>query len=92
MSFTKRLLVFNDVVALLLTALAVVMAYRGQLVNDIVTLALAWIAEAATFHGFYAWKEKNANRSKYAQQWVERMGDKYGWEAAARIAEIVLKD
>ena len=40
----------------------------------------------------YAWKEKAANRSKYAMQYVDKTADTYGPETAIRIAEIVLQD
>jgi hypothetical protein len=55
-------------------------------------LAGLWIAEAAHFHQLYAKKESRANCQKYAQQWIDKIGEKYGWEAAARFAEIVLKE
>lgn len=35
---------------------------------------------------------KNENRAKYAQKYMDKWAEKYGPEAAARIAEIVLKD
>lgn len=40
----------------------------------------------------YAWKEKAANRSKYAMQYVDKIADIHGPEIAIRIAEIVLQD
>lgn len=40
----------------------------------------------------YAWKEKAANRSKYAMQYVDKIADTYGPETAIRISEIVLQD
>ena len=90
---TKKLLVFSDGMAALVTVVCMLVCIlTDRDAGVFVSIAAAWIGEAAVFHGFYAWKEKNANRSKYAQQWVERYADKYGVEAAARIAEIVLKD
>jgi len=38
------------------------------------------------------WKSKNENRAKYAQKFVLDFADKYGIDAAIRIAEVVLKD
>lgn len=50
------------------------------------------LAETTSSSGFYLWKAKNENRAKYAQKYMDKWAEKYGPEAAARIAEIVLKD
>lgn len=55
-------------------------------------ITLAAIAETTAATGFYMWKAKNENRAKYAQKFMDKWAEKYGPEAAARIAEIVLKD
>ena len=55
-------------------------------------ITLAVLAETTASSGFYLWKAKNENRAKYAQKYMDKWADKYGPEAAARIAEIVLKD
>lgn len=89
---TKKLLVISWATAITLTALTVLFPF-WELPTDglqIVT-PLAW-AEVTALNGFYLWKAKNENRAKYAQQFVEKMADKYGVDAAALFAEIVLKD
>ncbi len=89
---TKILLVISWATAITLTALTVLFPF-WELPTDglqIVT-PLAW-AEVTALNGFYLWKAKNENRAKYAQQFVEKMADKYGMDAAALFAEIVLKD
>ena len=43
-------------------------------------------------NAFYIWKAKNENRAKYAQEFVCKIADKYGVEAAALFAEVVLKE
>lgn len=53
---------------------------------------VAVLAETTSSSGFYLWKAKNENRAKYAQKYMDKWAEKYGPEAAARIAEIVLKD
>jgi len=55
-------------------------------------MTLAAIGLLATAYGFYMWKSKNENRAKYAQKFVLDFADKYGIDAAIRIAEVVLKD
>lgn len=40
----------------------------------------------------YAWKEKAANKSKYAMEYVDKIAAEHGPETAIRIAEIVLQD
>lgn len=55
-------------------------------------IVLGVLAECGVATGFYYWKSKNENRSKYAQKYMKLWAEKYGPEAAARIAEIVLRD
>lgn len=40
----------------------------------------------------YAWKEKAANKSKYAMEYVDKIAAQHGPDTAIRIAEIVLQD
>ena len=42
--------------------------------------------------GSYAWKEKAANKSKYAMQYIDRIAAEHGFESAMRMAEIVLQE
>ncbi len=56
------------------------------------SITLAAIGMLATAFGLYEWKAKNENRAKYAQKFMDKWAKDYGPEAAARIAEIVLKD
>ena len=43
-------------------------------------------------HRLLPLESQNENRAKYAQKYMDKWAEKYGPEAAARIAEIVLKD
>lgn len=40
----------------------------------------------------YAWKEKAANKSKYAMQYIDRIAAEHGFENAMKMAEIVLQE
>jgi hypothetical protein len=40
----------------------------------------------------YTWKEKAANKSKYAMQYVDRIAAEHGFDSAIRMAEIVLQE
>ena len=55
-------------------------------------IVCAWIAECGAATGFYFWKAKNENRSKYAMKFVRELADRYGLDGAARILEIVLRE
>jgi len=80
------------IVSLALTVVCVVVALRAGDLGDLVRLAELWVGASAVYSGFYLWKAKNENRSKYAQKWVNSLAKTYGIDAAARFAEIVLKD
>lgn len=64
----------------------------GRDVTAIATLAGISLGADGAWGGFYYWKSKNENRSKYAQKFVKLFAKEYGIDAAIRIAEVVLKD
>ena len=89
---TKILLVISWAAAITLTALTVVFPLRDIPTDGLqIVTPLAW-AEVTALNGFYIWKAKNENRAKYAQEFIEKIADKYGAEAAALFAEVVLKE
>ena len=94
-STTKGLLLFFIIVALILTALTVWLAFGAEpnydALNVMARVTEVWYGGLAVVVAFYMWKAKNENRHKYSQQWLTDVGEKYGWEAAARFAEIDLK-
>ena len=65
---------------------------NAKFASRIMKRLVAAIGLLATAYGFYMWKSKNENRAKYAQKFVLDFADKYGIDAAIRIAEVVLKD
>jgi len=85
MTFHKRWLSRMTLVAL---ALIILCACGLPLVE----ITISWIGLLTAAWGLYAWKTKNENRAKYAQKFMDKWAKDYGPEAAARIAEIVLKD
>ena len=85
MEFSKFWLIGNTAVSLLLILLCIF----GLQIVEITVTQLAMTTAAG---GFYYWTAKNENRAKYAQKYMDKWAEKYGPEAAARIAEIVLKD
>jgi hypothetical protein len=53
--------------AILLTLVSVfILVFTDKELSNLITLTVTWIGETTAFSGFYMWKEKNANRSKYA--------------------------
>ena len=85
MTFHKRWLSRMTLVALAL----IVLCACGLPLTEI---TISWIGLLTAAWGLYAWKTKNENRAKYAQKFMDKWAKDYGPEAAARIAEIVLKD
>lgn len=92
-SFSKKLLIAGLTISFIMCIVCAVLRVKyGTDVSDIMTITLASFGMDSTYGGFYFWKEKNANRAKYAQQFVLLFADEYGVDAAIRIAEIVLRD
>lgn len=95
MSFTKKLLVFFIAVAVVLSCVTVYLAFQPDAsyegLSVLSTITVTWFGGTTVFSAFYVWKSKNENRHKYAQAWLRDIGEKYGWEAAARFSDIVLK-
>ena len=90
---SKKIVLASYTVTVLLTILTVAGAFFSQ--NDITPIAtvagLAW-AETAACNAFYFWKAKNENRIKLTQQMVKDLADKYGIDAVANLANIILRD
>lgn len=85
MEFSKKWLLGSGVASVALIALC-------ALGLPLVEIALAAIAETTACSGFYLWKAKNENRSKYAMKFVKGLPAEYSAEDKARILEIVLRD
>ena len=85
MEFSKKWLLGSGIVSVILVILC---AFGLPLVE----ITLAVIAETTASSGFYLWKAKNENRSKYAIKYIKSLPEIYTAEEKARFLEIVLKD
>lgn len=89
---TKILLLASWAAAVIFSVLTVIFSLRGVSVDGLqLVVSLTW-AEVTALNGFYVWKAKNENRAKYAQRFITEIADRYGIEAAASVAETILKD
>lgn len=92
MEFSKKLLVLHVMLSVLLCLTTVIGTLISVDVSAIAVLAGSSLLTDGAWGGFYYWKSKNENRAKYAQRFVKLFAEKYGIDAAIRVAEIVLKD
>lgn len=89
---SKKILWLDIAIAIIVTGAVLVGDFTGHDMSNSAIVAGLWDAQLAAVIGFYLWKSKNENRSKHAMKLVRELADKYGIEAAAQIAEIVLKE
>lgn len=89
---SKRILHIDIAVAIMVSAAVIAGEVTGHDMTASAIVAGLWDAQLAAVIAFYYWKAKNENRSKHAMQLVRDLADKYGIDAAAHIAEIVLKE
>ena len=90
---TSKLILFVDfAVAFLLTLAVTIGAYLGRDMSPVTAIAVGWDGQLAVATGFYYWKAKNENRSKYAMKLVKDLAEKYGMENVVSLAQTVLKD
>lgn len=92
MEFSKKVLIAHIVVSICLSLTAIVCSLKGMDTTAIATLAGTSFITDGAWGGFYYWKSKNENRSKYAQRFVNSYAKTYGVDAAIKMAEVVLKD
>lgn len=88
MEWSKRILIFSYTLLVLLLVASFLVTDTASMA----TIICAWILECSAATGFYFWKAKNENRSKYAMKFVRELADQYGMDATAQILETVLKD
>ena len=92
MEFSKKMLVLHICISVLLCITTIVGTLTDHDVTAIAALTGTSFVTDGAWGGFYYWKSKNENRAKYAQKFVLDFADKYGIDAAIKIAEVVLKD
>nr|DAR09643.1 MAG TPA: hypothetical protein [Caudoviricetes sp.] len=88
MEWSKKILIFSY----LMLGVFIIIFLAVEDKTAAATVLCGWIVECGGATGFYFWKAKNENRSKYALKFVRELADKYGLDATARIIESVLKD
>lgn len=86
------MLILHICMTVLLCITTVVGSLKGVDMTVVGALAGASFVTDGTWGAFYLWKSKNENRAKYAQKFIRLVADKYGIDAAIRVAEVVLKD
>ena len=90
---SKTIVTVSGAVTALLTILTVVGAFFSD--RDITSLltvtSLSW-GETATATAFYYWKARAENKIKLTQAMVEAWADKYGIDAVANLASIILNE
>lgn len=89
---SKLILLVDFLVAVTLTVLVVVGAFRGLDMSQVTTVTLAWDGQLAVAVGFYYWKARHENRSKGTQKLVKDLAETYGIDAVTRIAEIIFRE
>lgn len=89
---SKLILAVDFTVAILLTVAVVAGAWLGRDVYQVTAVSACWDAQMTAAVGFYYWKAKNENRSKYAMALVQDLAEKYGIENVISLANTVLKD
>jgi hypothetical protein len=92
MEFSKKILLTNWVVTLVLTALVAALSVAQIDCTEVSAMAaLSWAALGVD-QALYCWKAKNENRIKLTKSMVKSWADEYGIEAVTALAEIVLKE
>ena len=86
------MLILHIFITVCLCVTTVVGSFAGADVTAVGVLAGTSFVTDGAWGGFYLWKSKNENRAKYAQKFIRLVADRYGVDAAIRIAEVVLKD
>ena len=91
-SFTKLIMGVMLALNIAVVAFVCVMMWRTGDLSPAPFLMLGEGGAVATWLASYAWKEKAANKSKYAMEFVREFDEKYGTAVALQVAEIVLRD
>ena len=92
LSFTKIIMAVMMLVNIAVVAFVCVMMWRTGDLSPAPFLMIGEGGAVATWLASYAWKEKAANRSKYAMEFVKEFDEKHGTATALQFAEIVLRD
>lgn len=91
-SFSKLMDIAVAVSAAVSVVICITLTLLGYEPGQLYDVALALITAFTVCDAVYKWKERTANKAKYAQQFVMQFADKYGIDAAIQIAEVVLRE
>ena len=87
------MLILHILISLCLSIATIVGTFvQGVDVTSLGILAGTSFVTDGAWGGFYYWKSKNENRSKYTQKFIHLLAKEYGVDSALRAAELVLKD
>lgn len=89
---SKLILVVDFLIAILLAIVVIIGAFQQKDMSQVAAIAMGWDGQLAVAIGFYYWKAKNENRSKYAMRLVKQMANEYGIENVIQLAQTVLRD
>lgn len=92
MEFSKKTLIVEYVISFFLIGVTVIGTFKDHDVTAIAALAGVSVLVTGSSTAFYFWKARTENRAKYAQRFVVKFADKYGVDAAIRLAETVLRE
>ena len=92
MQTSKVILLADFIIAILLAIAVTVGAYLEKDMSQVAAIAVGWDGQLAVATGFYYWKAKNENRSKYAMKLVKQLASEYGIENVVNLAQTILKD
>lgn len=92
MTTSKKILLADFIVAFLLLLAVIIGGVFSWDTSSMAAICVGWDAQLATAVGFYYWKAKNENRSKYAMALVEKLAEKHGIENVINLANVILKD
>ena len=91
-SYSKKLLIVSWAVTIILTTVVIVGSFLSIDMTNVTTLAsLAW-GELTAIHGFYLWKARAENRSKYAMKLVRDFAETHGIDAVIGLANTILQE
>lgn len=92
---SKKIVVVSYVATGLLTATLVLGVFLAPVETSLspleVVTGLAW-GETAVASGFYYWKARTENKIKLTKAMVDDWADKYGIDAVANLAGIILSE
>lgn len=92
MEFSKKILLTNWVVTLVLTALVAALSVAQIDCSEVSAMAaLSWAALGVD-QGFYSWKAKSENKIKLTKTMMKEWADAYGAETVVGLVSALLSD